>query len=170
MPLLPYRRIELRSPLSALEVVQALSGAVEPRRWLRFGWGTLPFEGTVTHSGFSIQRIIRYRNAFLPRIRGSVASEPSVSRISITLRLHGAVMVFLVLWLGVLLASAVALVRSAAAASPRWESALFLPGLLFLGWLLVFGSFSYESRKAVRLIKSLVRGRDVAIDGPQRKR
>src|SRR6188474_594186 len=100
MDFLPYRKIELCSPLPVSEVVRLLENAVEPRRWLRWGASHCPFEGTVTEFAFDIRRIISYRNSFLPQIRGTISQDAAGSRISVTMQLHVTVAAFMTVWLG----------------------------------------------------------------------
>lgn len=162
MYLLPYKRLELRSPLTPVEVARALSESVEPRRWFRFGSGTRPFEGTVSGSEFRIQRIIGYRNSFLPWIHGSIASEASGSRISIAMVLHPVVLVLTVIWFGGIFAMGIEFAVAFIAGRKGIADGLIPVGMFLFGWLLAVGSFSYEARKATRLIISLVRRTDVA--------
>src|SRR5207247_8945197 len=113
MPLLPYRKLKLRSCLPAAQVAEVLANSVEPRRWLRLGSGRCPFEGTVKGFEFDVQRIISYRNSFLPQIRGTITSEPYGSCITITMRLHIAVLIFMSVWFGGVLLGGVAIARAA---------------------------------------------------------
>src|SRR5215210_8756525 len=81
MPLLPFDSFSIDTRLSASEAAERLAGAVEPRRWLRFGRGVKPFEGEVAADSFAIRRVIHYRNSFLPELRGRIEAVPSGSRV-----------------------------------------------------------------------------------------
>jgi hypothetical protein len=156
MQILPYRRVELSSPLPIANVLQALSDAVAPPRSLRLGLGRDPFEGTVTGTEFRIHRIIGYRNSFRPQISGTVAPDGQGSRISITMRLHAVVAVFMAIWFGGVFMVGVAFTAATLAGGASVELALFPLAMLLFGGLLCLGGFSYEARKAERLIMLLV--------------
>jgi hypothetical protein len=158
MRLLPYRRITLRSPLSASAVVQLLENSVEPKRRFRFGSGARRFEGTVTGLVFDIQPILFYRNSFVPQIRGTIEPEPTGSRISLVMRPHLAVLVFMSAWLSSIFAGgvtfAIAAFRGCAGIGPT-----LIPFAMFLfGWMLTVGGFSSEATRAEQYLISMVRG------------
>src|SRR6476469_5057876 len=106
---MPYYHFELDvklPPKTVAERLQALTRP-EPGFWESFGmmWkprgsGSPPFIGTVRTDSFKLRRDIRYRNSFLPLIRGRVAPLGSGARLDITMFIHPAVGVFLVFWLG----------------------------------------------------------------------
>ena len=171
MSVLPYRQFELLSPLSAGDATTTLANAVEAKRWFRWGWGAseCPFEGTVTDSTFEIQRIISYRNSFLPLIRGTIAAEPPGSRISITMRLNAFVLVFMVVWLGGVAAGGVAI--AIGVLTGRVEIVfLFIPvGMFLFGGLLTAGAFAFEARKAEQAITNLLHAHRRAAESMQEK-
>ena len=174
MPLLPYEKFELCSPLSPGESLATLAESTEPRKLVRFfARSRRPFEGEVIGDTFEIRRIIGYGNSFLPQISGSVG--PNVnggSRIAIRMRLHPFTFVFMCVWFGgVIMANvvfpvAIALDRGHFHGSP-W-AALIAPGMLLFGWLLVSGSFSFESRKATALLSDLLRASKATLEDSRR--
>ena len=147
MALLPFDRLVIDSPLSPEEAVARLAANVEPARWLRFGGGAREFEGEVTGAGFRIARVIRYRNSFRPVIRGAVEPAPGGSRLVATLRLHPAVVVFMLVWLGVALLVTVAMLALLVRGDAGPEALLGLLMLVF-GWALATFPFGYEARVA----------------------
>ena len=163
MRLLPYRKFEVRSPLAVEAIVQLLRSSVEPRRALRVGPGQCPFEGTVTDATFDIRRIIAYRNAFLPKIQGTIAPDPPGSRISITMRLHLAALIFMALWLGAVLVMGARLLPAGRA---DLRSAVVPFGMFLFGWILTAGGFSFEARKAEQVLTALLEGRAATLAGP----
>ena len=58
------------------------------------------FIGKVSISGFRIRSNIKYRNSFLPIIKGSVKAGENGSEVIIKMRMHPFVSVFLTIWLG----------------------------------------------------------------------
>ena len=57
------------------------------------------FVGSVRELSFSIRRYIRYRNSFLPMIRGRLTPIETGTRVSVTMFIHPAVAVFMAFWL-----------------------------------------------------------------------
>ena len=100
LKLLPYDTftVQTRSPLAA--VVERLSARVEPRKLVRFPHhrNHLPYQGEVTDIGFSISRIIHYRNSFLPNIEGRFENHASGTLVKITLSIHPLVGIFIGFW------------------------------------------------------------------------
>ena len=105
-----------------------------------------PFIGSVLDDSFKMKRNIRYRNSFLPMIRGRISSYGVSTRVSVTMFLHPAVAIFMIFWLGMLGSVAVSLPT----ASPiPW-------GMLAFGIALPVGGFIPEAIKAKRLIVEAV--------------
>lgn len=156
MPWLPYQRFSIDSALPAAEACSRLAAAVEPARLFRFGSGACPFEGRVEGQRFAIQRIIRYRNSFLPRIRGAVEPTATGSRLSGTLALHPLVITFCVVWCGMVVMIGIPLSLDPGDA-PSWGRAMPVGFLLFL-WAMSTAAFTFEARKALALLAGLLSG------------
>jgi hypothetical protein len=159
MTLLPYRRYQADSGAAPSAVEDALRASVEPRRMVRLGAGTLPFEGEVGAGVFEVQRIIGYRNSFLPRIRGTIAPSPEGSRVTVTMRLHPTVFVFMTVWLcfagiGCAVLVVAALRGTGSAYQPLGPALMFV-----LGWAMVSGGFFFEARRAERLLADIMSAR-----------
>jgi hypothetical protein len=149
---LPCRKLELYSPMPPATLLQVLRDSVEPKRWLRRGAGTRPFEGVVTPPTFHIQRIISHRNAFLPQIRGTITPDGNGSRILLTMRPALAAAIFMTIWLsGVLLAAIVS-------ATIELGLALLPMGMFLFGSTLTVKAFSVEARRAKELLVFLLDG------------
>ena len=149
--LLPFRRRQFTSELSASDASLALAGEVEPRRWLRFGWNAKTFQGTVGADTFDIQRIIRYRNSFLPRIRGTIQAETAGSSISVTMSLPGPVLIFLVVWLAIAL--------TATFESMSRSGLTTAIAIVVFVWLMTAGGFAFEAAKAERALCKILRSK-----------
>ena len=69
-----------------------------PRNWLKsmFSKGNFEFEGYVSPKEFNITRIISYRNACIPVIRGRFEPTPIGTRIAIDMRMSGTCYLFLI--------------------------------------------------------------------------
>ncbi len=100
MHLLPYDSLTLQTSAPLPLVLERLDAHIEPPklgRWF-FSRDHKPYEGTLSESGFEIQRIIHYRNSFLPLIRGRFEASPTGTIVRITMRLHAVVIGFLAFW------------------------------------------------------------------------
>jgi hypothetical protein len=160
--LLPYRHIELLSPLSVHEIEAILSDAAEPRRRFRFSSAERIFEGIVTDHSFRLQRIISYRNSFLPQIRGKYAPHKVGCQVSITMRLHWVVFVFITVSLSGLGAATIFDCVAAFKYGSKAD-ALWIPlGMLLFVFILVVGGFSFEATKAERILTKLTCGTHMA--------
>ena len=148
--LYPSRRRELRSALSPAEAARALAEEVEPRRWPLFRFGSKTFQGTVSESSFEIERVISYRNSFLPKIRGTIRADAQGSSISVSMSLSPFVLVFLAVWLcGAIPMLAVTL----SAGSFKWAPV----ALLAFIWAMTIGGFHFEAAKAEQALLRIFR-------------
>jgi hypothetical protein len=152
MRLLPYRKLSLRSALSAEAAGQALAKQVEAKRWFRFGSGSAPFEGSVSGSSFEIQRIIQYRNSFLPQITGTIRAEALGCSIAVTMRLHPFVLAFSAIWLSGVAAVGGMFGLSALAGGSLDLWMLGPLGMLMLVTTMIVGGFGLEARRAETLL------------------
>jgi hypothetical protein len=152
MGLFPYRRLALRSMLSAADAAQALAKQVEPKRLFRMGGGASAFEGSVTGSHFEIQRVIQYRNSFLPQIDGTIRAETLGCSIAITMRLHPLVLAFGAVWVSIAGTMGLMFLLSALAARSFDGITLVPVGMLAFFFVMVVGGFGYEARKAEQLL------------------
>lgn len=150
--LVPYRRRELRSELSGSEAARALAGEVEPARWFRLGSSSRQFQGTVGDLSFDIRRINRYRNSFLPRIRGEIRDDQRGCRVSITMSLSAPVLMFIAVWLALAISSAFASLGGSSGLPGARSPVLVSAGLCAFVWLMTIGGFGFEAAKAERLL------------------
>jgi hypothetical protein len=110
----------------------------------------VPFIGSVEGSTFHLRRDIRYRNSFLPQVRGRVEAMVGGSRIFVTMHLHPVVGVFMLIWLGGVGFGALAVLASAhVGAGPT----LIPFGMLVFGIALTLGGFYPEAFKARRILE-----------------
>jgi hypothetical protein len=128
MPLYRFH-IETRlSPPSAMARIMEIVGLPRsfPVQGFKPGAGaTPPFVGMVTGDAFRIRRVIRYRNAFLPVIRGRITREPTGARVRISIYLHPAMALFMTAWFG-------GVVAGMASLSDPMHPLLVVPAGLFL--------------------------------------
>jgi hypothetical protein len=162
--LLPYRRFAIETALPPAEVQARLRDAVEPRKSLRWPSGDhKAFEGEVRASGFELERIIDYRNSFLPRVRGTITPSTRGTRLAGTMRLHDVVAAFMIIWLTAVGGACLLFVPHAASAGSLEPAALIPLGMLVVGLVLPVAAFIPEARKARRLLAELVEGEDMPV-------
>lgn len=144
--LIPYHRFEITSRLKPADALAAIAAHIEERKWFRWDWPSASnddrFSGEVTIDGFSITRIMGYRNSFAPVTLGEIHDAGSFSRIVIIMRPYIFVLIFCVFFATVSIAS---LAASA------------IPGTLMLVFLyaLVMGCFWFEANKQEQVLRRI---------------
>lgn len=75
-------------------------------------WSRRPngFEGTVLNDRFNINRAIRYRNSFIPILHDRMSANGSGTRIDVRMIMHPFVIVFLLIWCGIILSAILGIV------------------------------------------------------------
>jgi hypothetical protein len=157
IPLWPYQKLVFKSPLSREEITRRLTREVSDRQWSvgLFEKRRELFEGTISDEGFKISRIIRYRNSFRPVIQGQFSPSVKGMRVEVTLRLHGAMLAFSIVWLSIVgmgLAAGAARVLSTGQVGAQMLGPL--AALVFF-YLLVTLGFGFEARKASKLLSGV---------------
>jgi len=155
MLFLPYTKYTIKTGLSPQEAEAQLNQITDKRK-LRFGLSRnhKAFEGKVENGRFNINRIIHYRNSFLPIVIGEIKDDLDVTRIEITMRLHLAVLVVLVLSL---IIGTVGTVMTLIGA--EWMDVLAAAGvfvfILGLFYVITMAFFNYEVNKAKALLAEI---------------
>lgn len=159
MSFLPIEKITYKTRLNQDEIFKRLSEIVEPKKILRFGIfrnnSSKTYEGEFNTNSFEIQRIISYRNSFLPIINGTIEKEFDGMAIHMKMRLHVFVMIFLCIWCGVILLATIILLSQTFS---NWDLGLFslIPiGMLLFAYVLTMGAFKYESNKSKKELQNL---------------
>lgn len=153
--LIPYTRFTIKTYLQAHEAEQQLAAHVEPRKLSRgLSRNHRFFAGTLENGKFNLNRIIHYRNSFLPIIVGQIHDDLDTRRIEITMRLSYFVVGFMVLFIPFWAYMAFGYLMS-----PE-EISDVRPFILFFGFLLLFYGISmifynYEVNKARRHLEEI---------------
>lgn len=144
---LPYHRFELTSPLRPAEAQAAMAAHIEPFKVFRI---TMPgsrndarFEGEANANGFRVQRIIGYRNSFLPKVVGEISGDGRGSRIKIEMQPNPFVYLFAGLWVIVAVAAIIGQVY------------LVAPFMLLMLWGMVMIGFWLEAPKQERVLQEI---------------
>jgi len=98
MKILPYDTSIILTSDSLPIVLQRLNAKVEPPKLFRFSTRHAPYQGTISEEGFRINRIIHYRNPFLPIIRGRFEVQSHQTLIHIQMSINPFVKTFLIFW------------------------------------------------------------------------
>ncbi len=152
MIFLPTETLTFKTKLKQDEIISRLSQSVEPEKLIRSGLfgsaNTKPYEGKITGYTFSIKRIIKYRNSFLPRILGSVEQDIQGTSIKVKMRLQIFVIVFLIVWCSGAFIGLFFIAKNVVI-SKQFDPWLFMPiGILLLVYILALAAFKYESGKS----------------------
>src|SRR5262249_53828994 len=108
-------------------------------------------KGSANDEGFRLQRIIYYRNSFLPVVKGRFVEGNLGTDILVSMTLHPLVLLFMLVWFGLLASMVVSVVRDG-------SNLAMLPmpfGLILFGWIVVQLGFSSEADKARKIIQDL---------------
>jgi hypothetical protein len=103
--LVPFDNFTLETKLAVSEVESRIANSIQPRKRFRFSFltdrGTKPYEGEVFGGTFEINRVIQYRNSFLPIIKGSIIPMAGTTQVSIKMRPAVFVLIFMSMWLSI---------------------------------------------------------------------
>lgn len=157
MKYLPFKNIIYKTKLSSEEVLNRLDKSVTKhfRRSDTVAHEHKLFEGIIDGKSFKIQRIIGYRNSFLPQIIGHIENDRFETRISIRMKPHISILVFMTFYFVFIAIGLVALI-SYSINSGEIKPFIFLPvGMFLFGYGLIVGGFKYESKKSKKQLLKL---------------
>ena len=156
-PLIPYKSISFNTMLTLEEAVQLVSEAIAPPRPLFQGLRKAgkEFEGTVSNSGFTMSRAIRYRNSFLPYLYGKFVPGAQGVRVEVRMTMHPLVIAFAALWFTLIGGFLRLSIGSTLTTLKIDEGTLILIGMLLFFYLMVFLGFGIEASKAERFLSDL---------------
>ncbi len=159
MKYLPKETLTFKTNLKEDEVITRLAHSIEPEKLIRsglFGFGgAKPYEGKITGYTFSIKRIIKYRNSFLPRIIGQVERDMQGTSIKVKVRLQIFVLVFLFVWCSGALIGLFFIAKNVIV-NKAFDPWFFMPiGMLLFVYILTIAAFKYESSKSKKDLKTL---------------
>lgn len=104
MKYLPFEKLTLASELPAHEIRRRLALNVEPRQAFRFSIkcrkAEKVYEGDIDFNRFDVNRIIDYRNSFLPLITGQIFEKGNASEVKIVMRMATIAYIIWGTWMG----------------------------------------------------------------------
>ena len=159
MTFLPYEDLVYKSNLPESELRLRISQNIEKKKTYRIGYltkHTKPYEGYLHGNNFEINRIINYRNSFLPQVKGKIIESNEGTLIYVKMRMHILVYIFLVIWCtGV--GYAFISILTVSIIAHKFEPVVFIPlGMLILGFILPTGAFKFESNRTKKDLEKIL--------------
>ncbi|MGG9962335.1 hypothetical protein [Ferruginibacter sp. SUN106] len=162
---LPVENYTLATKLSVQEVRNRIEdniGAKEQYSLFSFKNNiTKPYVGQLKGNTFTINRVINYRNSFLPIIKGEISEFTGQPRIHIKMRPATMVLVFISAWLGIagitcLIMLFTVVVQSREIMQHGISPVMLGPFAMFcFGYLLTYFAFKLESKKSKEFLQNL---------------
>ncbi len=161
MTFLPFETIVIETPLTKEEAISNLTKSIEPEKTFRFlnKSDTKHFEGQLRGNEFEIKRIISYRNSFLPIVKGRLQTIGTGTRLTVNMRVHVAVMIFMAVWFGFV---GLFFVVSLLGSEDNGETILLPLGMLLFGYALTMGGYLFESYRTKEILTDITKGRIVS--------
>lgn len=161
MLFLPFDNFTITTNLNAEQSIQKLLDVVELPKNLRSYeiWEkspSKPYEGKMYGYNFKINKIIKYRNSFLPIIEGRICPDVIGCQIIIQMKLHIAVIIFMLFWMGNLLLVALSFIVAMLADNKIPPFLGLAPlGMGLFAYFLCMMSFNFEARKSKQFLEKL---------------
>lgn len=160
MKFIPFEKITYNSRIPIAEIKERFENEIQPKTDFSFGKkpaaATKKFQGVSNGNEFQIQRIISYRNSFLPKIEILLAQDISGSKATITFKLLPFVAIFIGFWLAIVAFAGITL----ALFSNNDENlvfAKFIPLLMFVaGYAMTILAFNYEVNRAKEELEKII--------------
>lgn len=161
MKFLPIEKITYRTKLDEVTISERLLSIMEPKQTMRFtgffaGKKHKPYEGHVLNNTFTMNRIINYRNSFIPQITGIYKKDMFGTEIKVVMKMHLIVNIFMGIWLGIIGLVCLGIIPTFFI-NEKFEPMLLVPyGMFFFGYALAMGAFKFESNKSKIYIAELL--------------
>lgn len=151
MSILPYEKFELRTALSQEEILKRMTVNTQ-------------YRGHASGDEFNVQRVISYRNSFLPKIKGEIQEDSRGANIQITMKLHTFAIVFMGFWLTFVLAACIFILTLIDTSEP-FDIFQYIPFLMLLsGIIMTIVPFKKESAISKKDLLSILEAEVVPID------
>lgn len=145
MKLLPSENLVYITRLSREEIIQRL---VETSQFKSVNRG-------IGYNTFNIQRVISYRNSFLPEIKGEIEDQGRDRIVKVEMKLYTFVAIFMIVWLAVVATIGISFL--AAMPAEGGEFFIFLPVMMLVfGVAMFYGGFKYESTKSKKELQQIL--------------
>ena len=167
---LPFDNFKLQTKLSATEVQQRIESIMEPKKGFSFSFSgnrTKPYEGRLLGHSFEINRIINYRNSFLPVIKGHISTYLGKTEVAIKMRPVVFVLIFMSFWLGIVGMVCLGFITAAILNFSQllkqgFSPVALIPFAMFgFGYALLTIGYKAESRKSKTFLTELLEAEEV---------
>lgn len=158
MKWLPLDKFTLKTSLSSLETARKIAEHVQPWDTVILGMGGTykkAYVGHVSKTRFEIQRLIWYRNAFLPKINGEIEGVGDGTTVTFKMRIQG----FAILFMGlgfILLGYAILDLSYRSIKVGAFDSYICAPlGMFVILYLFMLICYKLEARRSRRFFVGL---------------
>lgn len=151
MLFLPFDNFTITTNLNAEQSIQKLLAAIEPP--------STPYEGKISGYHFKINKISNSRNSFLsfpPIIEGKICPDIIGCKIKLQMKLHIAMMIFMLFWMVNFLLVAFELLLEMLTDNKIHPFLLAFMGVGFLGYLLGMIGFNFEAINAKNFLDKVL--------------
>jgi hypothetical protein len=159
MAFVPYENIIFESDLSYDEIIKRIENIIEPKRSLFSRLfkknNEKTYEGELFENVFKINRIILYRNSFIPIIYGTIISDCNKTIINIKMKLHIIVKIFMSIWLSFFVLESFTDIKKFISDMELNVLPLMPITMILFGYILMTGIFKSESRKSKIYLEEL---------------
>lgn len=160
MNILPLENLTYDTNLPLSEVIERMKSQTEPLNYFRIQLFQKPsgklFEGKVGENSFQVQRLINYRNSFVPVIKGHVDEGIFGTKIHISMQLNMFVKAFLMIWASFMLIGILSVLSTMPKQEGLWIAVLVGFGMLLFIVVVAVMAFKYEVKRAKKLLEELL--------------
>ncbi|MBJ6751501.1 hypothetical protein [Geomonas anaerohicana] len=157
MKLLPYDKFEVTVKLPPWDVCRRLLENVPEKKFFSGLFAeSKPFKGNIEEASFKIYRNIWYRNSGLPILHGKLEDLGGRTRINVTMKLHGLVQAFLLVFCAIQLKSLL----------EKYGFDLFDVIFIVVVTIIICGGFWFEVRLSKKAFLELFKGDIITSDAP----
>jgi len=158
MSLLPFEKYTVYTSLNPEQIQQQFEQFVELYQPFRkiLKVSDKPFNGTIQGQKFTISRNIKYRNSFLPIIKGKITPYQAGSIVDITMSIHPFVIIFTTIWLSIVGMGALSFVLVMISSGKFMIAGLIPMAMLIFGCLLTVIPFKIEAKIAKDFLNDLL--------------
>ena len=159
-PFLPFESYTLATRLSTDEVRERILSFTEPPKFFRFD-NEKPYQGEIDGENFRVRRIIRYRNSYLPVIKGRIIPGVGETNVSIVMRPTIYALVMTGIGLGIVI-PALVYFTNYFLESGLSSGLTFCLLVLAVGWTAMMLFFKHESKKSKKFFVQLLEAEEVS--------
>ncbi len=158
---LPYKKYTFHPPLSKEEIIINLKNSIDLERSFGFGGANIkyskPYVGIVYGNLFEMKRVIDYKNAFIPQIKGEIIENENGIFVNIEMKLLGYIQAFLLVWFGFcLFFSSIILILAIFKENINVSMVFFLLFMFVMGATIVYSGFESEADSTKRDLEKIL--------------